>query len=89
MKQLIQADTCEKSGRLKSQLSSSNNDAMDEAQRFIRSLRFYQLTSQQRKTLRGQALAGNLAGAKAGLQKIVRKGIFHGKQNLGNAAGGN
>lgn len=62
---------------------------MDETQRFIRCLRFYRLTSQQRKTLRGQALAGNLAGAKAGLQKIVRKGYAHGKQNLGNAAGGN
>ena len=62
---------------------------MDETQRFIRSLRFHRLTSQQRKTLRGQALAGNLAGAKAGLQKNVRKGNFHGKQNLGNATGGN
>jgi hypothetical protein len=35
------------------------------------------LTSQQRKTLRGQALAGNLPAAQAGLRKIVSKG----KQN--------
>lgn len=44
---------------------------MDETQRFIKSLRYHRLTSQQRKTLRGQALAGDLAGAKAGLQKIM------------------
>ena len=51
---------------------------MEEIQRFIRSLRYYRLTSQQRKTLRGQALSGNLAGAKAGLQKITRKGAYCG-----------
>ena len=47
---------------------------MDEVQSFIRSLRYHRLTSQQRKTLRGQALSGNLTGAKAGLQRIVQKG---------------
>lgn len=51
---------------------------MDELTRFIKSLRFYRLTCQQRKTLRGQALSGNLAGAKAGLQKIVHKERYHG-----------
>ncbi len=43
---------------------------MDEVQVFIRALKYHRLTSQQRKTLRGQALAGDLAGAKKGLQRI-------------------
>ena len=43
---------------------------MDEVQEFIRSLRYHRLTSQQRKVLRGQALAGDLAGAKKGLQRL-------------------
>ena len=43
---------------------------MDEVQEFIRSLRYHRLTSQQRKTLRGQALAGDLAGAKKELQRF-------------------
>ena len=54
---------------------------MDEVQAFIHSLRYYRLTSQQRKTLRGQALAGNLQAARAGLQKVVSKGINHGHSN--------
>lgn len=40
---------------------------------FIGSLKHYQLTKQQIKTLRGQALAGDLAGARKGLQKAVAK----------------
>jgi len=55
---------------------------MDEIQEFIRSLRYYRLTSQQRKTLRGQALAGNLPAAKAGLCRIVKKGYQHGHSNV-------
>jgi hypothetical protein len=58
---------------------------MDEIQEFIRSLRYYRLTSQHRKTLRGQALAGNLPAAKAGLHRIVKKGHQHG---YSNTAGG-
>lgn len=54
---------------------------MDEIQEFIRSLRYHRLTSQQRKTLRGQALAGNLPAAKAGLRRIVSKGYQHGHSN--------
>ena len=50
---------------------------MDEVQEFIHSLRYHRLTSQQRKTLRGQALAGNLSAAQAGLRKIVSKGHQH------------
>ena len=55
--------------------------SMDEVQAFIHSLRYHRLTSQQRKTLRGQALAGNLSAAQAGLRKIVSKGIYHGHPN--------
>ena len=47
---------------------------MDEITRFIKSLRYYRLTSQQRKTLRGQALDGDIAGAKTGLQRITHRG---------------
>ncbi len=46
---------------------------IQEIDRFISSLKHYRLTKQQIKTLRGQALAGNLAGAKKGLLKAVRK----------------
>ena len=55
---------------------------MDEIQEFIRSLRHHRLTSRQRKTLRGQALAGNLPAAKAGLHRIVKKGYQHGYSNV-------
>jgi hypothetical protein len=54
---------------------------MDKTQEFIRSLRYYRLTSQQRKTLRGQALAGKLPAAKAGLHRIVKKGYQNGHSN--------
>lgn len=55
--------------------------SMDEVQAFIRALKYYRLTSQQRKTLRGQALAGNLLAAQTGLTKIVSKGNQHGHPN--------
>ena len=42
-----------------------------ETDRFIESLKLYELTSQQRKTLRGQAIAGDLEGAQKGLQTIL------------------
>ena len=54
---------------------------MDEIQEFLRALKYHRLTSQQRKTLRGQALAGNLTAAKTGLRKIVSKGNHHGYSN--------
>lgn len=44
---------------------------MRETDRFIEALKFYELTSQQRKTLRGQAIAGDLEGAQKGLQTIL------------------
>ncbi len=40
---------------------------------FFISLKQGKLTKQQLKTLRGQALAGDLAGAKKGLMKVVAK----------------
>ena len=54
---------------------------MDEMQEFLRALKYHRLTSQQRKTLRGQVLAGNLTAAKTGLRKIVSKGNRHGYSN--------
>ena len=54
---------------------------MDEIQEFLRALKYHRLTSQQRKTLRGQALAGNLPAAQVGLRKIVSKGNHHGYSN--------
>ena len=54
---------------------------MDEVQEFIRALKYHRLTSQQRKTLRGQALAGNLIAAQAGLRRIVSKGKQDGHSN--------
>ena len=38
---------------------------------FIKSLKRYSLTAQQMKTLRGQALAGDLAGAQKGLERMA------------------
>ena len=46
---------------------------IQEIDRFIGSLKQYRLTKQQLKTLRGQALAGDLAGAQKGLMKAVSK----------------
>jgi len=40
---------------------------------FVRSLKHYPLTKQQIKTLRGQALAGDLVGAQKGLERTVSK----------------
>ena len=44
-----------------------------ELESFIRSLKRYQLTKQQIKTLRGQALAGDLAGAQKGLERMATR----------------
>ena len=42
---------------------------------FIRSLKNLPLTRQQKKTLRGQAIAGDLDGAAKGLSKIIKQAI--------------
>jgi len=40
---------------------------------FIKSLKDSNLTRQQIKTLRGQALSGDVDGAKRGLEKILKR----------------
>lgn len=42
-------------------------------ERFIKNLKHYPLTKQQIKTLRGQALAGDLVGAQKGLERMISK----------------
>lgn len=44
-----------------------------EIQDFIRSLKHTPLTRQEIKTIRGQALAGDLVGAQKGLERMVSK----------------
>lgn len=52
-----------------------------EINRFVKHLKKYQnrLSKHQLKTLRGQALSGNLAGAKKGLTKLLNR-----EQSYGN-----
>lgn len=47
---------------------------------FVKRLKNYQnrLSKQQLKTLRGQALSGDLTGAKKGLAKLLRRGKSYG-----------
>lgn len=42
---------------------------------FIRSLKNLPLTRQQKRTLKGQAIAGDLDGAAKGLDKIIKQAI--------------
>lgn len=42
-----------------------------EISKFIRLLNKYTLTKQQRKTLKGQAINGDLVGAKKGLARLL------------------
>lgn len=42
---------------------------------FIRSLKNLPLTKQQKRTLKGQAIAGDLDGAAKGLDKIIKQAI--------------
>lgn len=44
---------------------------IQEIDRFIGRLKHYRLTKQQIRTLRGQALSGDLAGAQKGLARMV------------------
>lgn len=44
-----------------------------ETEKFIEILKLYPLTKQQLKTLRGQALAGDLEGAQRGLETIMTR----------------
>lgn len=49
----------------------------DEIKRFLETLEKYRrlLTRQELKTLRGQALSGDLDGAKRGFAKLVARGF--------------
>ena len=42
---------------------------------FIKDLKNYNLSKQQKKTLRGLALSGDLVGAKKGLNRLVGKAV--------------
>ena len=42
-----------------------------EVSKFIRLLKKYKLSKQQRKTIRGQAINGDLEGAKKGLERLT------------------
>ena len=44
---------------------------MNELNKFIKSLKYYNLTKQQKKTLKGQAISGDLEGAKKGLARLL------------------
>ena len=46
-----------------------------ETRNFIRDLKKYrrEISKQQLKTIRGQALSGNLEGAKLGLKKVLER----------------
>lgn len=46
---------------------------LTETETFIRMLAKYNLTTQQKKTLKGQAIAGDLEGAQKGLNRILKK----------------
>ena len=52
------------------------NENMLGVSKFIRSLKKYKLSKQQRKTLRGQAINGDLEGAKKGLEKLTTEKIY-------------
>ena len=45
-----------------------------ESTMFIKKLKYYKLTKQQKKTLKEQVLAGDLSGAKTGLRRLKKGG---------------
>lgn len=47
------------------------DNCINDVQRFVRKLQKVNITKQQRKTLRGQAINGDLEGAEKGLNKIT------------------
>lgn len=53
----------------------SRDKRKTEIDMFIRSLKNLPLTRQQKRTLRGQAIAGDLDGATKGLNKIIKQAI--------------
>lgn len=53
----------------------SRDKSKTEIDVFIKSLKNLPLTRQQKRTLRGQALAGDIDGATKGLNKIIKQAI--------------
>ena len=53
----------------------SRDKRKTEIDMFISSLKNVPLTRQQKKTLRGQAIAGDIDGATKGLSKIIKQAI--------------
>lgn len=49
------------------------NNLYNQRTKFIKSLRHFPLTKQQIKTLKGQAINGNLEGARIGLERILKR----------------
>ena len=53
----------------------SRDKRKNEIDVFIRSLKNLPLTRQQKRTLKGQAIAGDIEGAKRGLSKVIKQAI--------------
>lgn len=53
----------------------SRDKRKTEIDMFIRSLKNLPLTRQQKRTLKGQAIAGDIEGAKRGLSKVIKQAI--------------
>lgn len=53
----------------------SRDKSKTEIDMFIRSLKNLPLTRQQKRTLKGQAIAGDIEGAKRGLSKVIKQAI--------------
>ncbi|MEI6131985.1 MAG: hypothetical protein WCQ41_04085 [Bacillota bacterium] len=49
--------------------------------KFIKVLKTYELSKQQFKTLKGQAAAGDIVGARKGLDKILKRMENHNNGN--------
>ena len=59
---------------------------MTELTKFIKRLKQSNLTPQQSKTLKGQALSGDIVGAEKGLNKIMRRNsIEYNRKNGANS----
>ncbi len=52
-----------------------------EINKFIKRLKTYELPKQQFKTLKGQAVAGDISGARKGLEKILKRMENHNNGN--------
>lgn len=64
-----------KSNKTEKGQNMSRDKSKTEIDVFIRSLKNLPLTRQQKRTLRGQAIAGDIDGATKGLNKIIKQAI--------------